>query len=287
MSTWDRIQALPLWLLAPMAAAFGVILWRGWLRPDALRDAPSRKIGFSPTDLLVAAGLMLTGMSLGSLVVARFVDAPLTTFMGAAIAAQLLGSGLPVLYLGVRAATQDRGLRRIGYVPTRPVRDVSVGVVASVLAPAIVFGVMVLGAIVGALFGYDAPQLAHTLLTRLRDDGTTSGAAMVVLSAVVVAPILEEALYRGLWQSMIVEGLGERLRWPAVMIAATIFMAVHIGAVDVQALPALWALGVMLGWLYERTGSLLPGILVHMAFNAINIGFVLLFVEPAAPPPVT
>jgi len=38
-----------------------------------------------------------------------------------------------------------------------------------------------------------------------------------------------------------------------------------------QVLPSLFVLAVVLGWLYERTGSLLPSVLVHMGFNAINI----------------
>jgi membrane protease YdiL (CAAX protease family) len=40
-------------------------------------------------------------------------------------------------------------------------------------------------------------------------------------------------------------------------------------------LPGLLVLGVVLGWLYERSGSLLPCVLVHAGFNALNIAMVL------------
>jgi len=278
MSRLDQLRLLPLWLLAPLLAAAGAIVWRGWLAPDALRDAPSRRLGLGATDLLVAAGLMLTGMSLGSLVVMRVKDAPLPTYLIATMAAQMLGLGLPALYLALRAARETRGLARIGYVPTRPGRDVKLGLLGAVLALMIVPGVILLGAIVGVLLGHEPATIAHDLLVRLRDSDSALGAVLLVVSAGLLAPLLEEAVYRGLWQSMLVETLGEDRRWLAVMVAALIFAAMHLGGtVDGQALPALWVLGVLLGWLYERTGSLLPGVIVHAAFNVFNISYVLLF----------
>jgi membrane protease YdiL (CAAX protease family) len=49
-----------------------------------------------------------------------------------------------------------------------------------------------------------------------------------------------------------------------------------------QGLIPLFVLGITFGYLYERTGSLLPPILAHAIFNAANIGIAL--VIPDLPP---
>jgi membrane protease YdiL (CAAX protease family) len=41
-------------------------------------------------------------------------------------------------------------------------------------------------------------------------------------------------------------------------------------------LPGLLVLAVVLGWLYERWGSLLPCVLVHALFNSGNCALALL-----------
>jgi membrane protease YdiL (CAAX protease family) len=88
-------------------------------------------------------------------------------------------------------------------------------------------------------------------------------------------------VYRGLLQSILIEALDDH-RWVALILTGAIFMSVHTGSVAWQALPALWAFGILLGWVYERTGSLLPCILIHAVFNAWNVGYVLFFVPPAS-----
>ena len=62
-----------------------------------------------------------------------------------------------------------------------------------------------------------------------------------------------------------------RNRWLVVLSAAALFALIHLGPqVAWQGLPVLFVLGIFLGWLYERTGSLWPGIVLHAGFNAIN-----------------
>ena len=43
----------------------------------------------------------------------------------------------------------------------------------------------------------------------------------------------------------------------------------------------LLVLGLVLGWMYERTGSLWPGIVLHTGFNALNIVLALAATIPA------
>lgn len=111
-----------------------------------------------------------------------------------------------------------------------------------------------------------APSAAlptHSTLSAL--DETTSPAVQwgLWLGAALVAPVCEELFFRGLLQTFLVKELGSRTR--AVLIAAMLFALVHLSVV--QTLPALFLMGILLGVLYERTGSLVAVILVHSLFN--------------------
>ncbi len=81
--------------------------------------------------------------------------------------------------------------------------------------------------------------------------------------AAVVAPVAEELFFRGLLQTFFVRLFGSR--WAAVLFASTLFGLVHYPYP--HTVPALIMLGVVLGYSYERTGSLLPPIVIHALFN--------------------
>jgi uncharacterized protein len=77
-----------------------------------------------------------------------------------------------------------------------------------------------------------------------------------------VAPFAEELLFRGLGFSL----LRRFGRWPAILAIGVAFALYH-GLV--QALPELALFGCALAWLRSKTGSVLPGMLLHGAFNAV------------------
>lgn len=85
-----------------------------------------------------------------------------------------------------------------------------------------------------------------------------------VLSIALLAPILEELLFRGAIQGRLQEA-GLR-PWYAILIASLIFGVVHMNPAQI---PFAFLLGVMFGWLYYRTGSLLPGIIGHVLNNSV------------------
>ena len=85
-----------------------------------------------------------------------------------------------------------------------------------------------------------------------------------VLSIALLAPILEELLFRGAIQGRLQEaGLHP---WHAILISSFIFGVVHMNPAQI---PFAFLLGAMFGWLYYRTRSLLPGIIGHVLNNSI------------------
>ncbi|HET7589417.1 MAG TPA: CPBP family intramembrane glutamic endopeptidase [Solirubrobacterales bacterium] len=86
-----------------------------------------------------------------------------------------------------------------------------------------------------------------------------------VLLIVIAAPISEEVCFRG----MLFGGLRRDLsRIPAALVAGLVFGALH-ATTGVTAVPPLIFLGFVLCLLYERTGSIVPGILLHALNNAV------------------
>jgi membrane protease YdiL (CAAX protease family) len=61
----------------------------------------------------------------------------------------------------------------------------------------------------------------------------------------------------------------------AIIVTAVLFAAVHFP--QPQSIPAIFLLALGLGYAYERTGSLVAPIVMHMIFNAVNM---LIFMVP-------
>jgi membrane protease YdiL (CAAX protease family) len=91
---------------------------------------------------------------------------------------------------------------------------------------------------------------------------TLSNQAMLFLAVAVIAPLLEELLFRGLLQTALMKHFP---LWGAISAAAVVFALVHG---QVYAFPALFAMGAVFGLLYHKTGSLRVTILAHALNNA-------------------
>ena len=92
---------------------------------------------------------------------------------------------------------------------------------------------------------------------------------LLAAALVLAAPIIEEVMYRGLLQQVIVS-VGIR-RWPAIIITSVFFALMHIDAAQPHAVLALFVLSLGFGLVYERTGRLLAPIVMHALFNAANL----------------
>jgi membrane protease YdiL (CAAX protease family) len=89
------------------------------------------------------------------------------------------------------------------------------------------------------------------------------------ISALVVAPFAEEAFFRGILQT----ALNHVVHHPiaTVLLTAMLFGLSHMA--QPQAVPALIVLGIALGYVYERSGSLVAPVTLHVLFNLKNMIF--------------
>jgi hypothetical protein len=86
--------------------------------------------------------------------------------------------------------------------------------------------------------------------------------ALLFFAGAILAPIVEELVFRGLLQTALAKKLPV---WAAILIASSIFGAMHL---DFYATPVLVMMGVVFGILYHVTGSLRVTILLHVMNNA-------------------
>jgi membrane protease YdiL (CAAX protease family) len=90
--------------------------------------------------------------------------------------------------------------------------------------------------------------------------------ALIVFTAVVVVPFVEELIFRGMIQTMLRSYITRP--WPAIFLASLIFIIFHANP---EHWFALFALSICLGYTYEKSGSLFRPIFVHALFNAMSV----------------
>ena len=82
----------------------------------------------------------------------------------------------------------------------------------------------------------------------------------------ILAPLAEEIVFRGAILRTLLGMMSRKNHWVAIIISAALFGAVHGNAA--QFVNAL-LMGLLLGWMYYRTKSLVPGILMHWVNNTM------------------
>ena len=88
----------------------------------------------------------------------------------------------------------------------------------------------------------------------------------------LLAPLSEEIVLRGavlrsLLNKPLLAGRSERANaWTAIAISALFFALIHFNPAQ---MPHAFTIGLLLGWMYWRTGSILPGVAYHWANNSM------------------
>ncbi|MGD9735899.1 MAG: lysostaphin resistance A-like protein [Solirubrobacterales bacterium] len=201
--------------------------------------------------LALVAGLML---AIPFSIIGNNADGDLTTFGNVGVqAATELGFLLVPMAVAAwhGAATLALILARLGVRRFRPVTALK-WVGATILA------YLVFNAVYVAVFGEPHQE----------DIAEGFGAVPVqVLLIVILAPLSEEICFRG----MLYGGLRTRLPVvPAALVGGLVFGGLH-ALTGISAVPPLVVFGFLLCLLYEKTGSVVPGILLHMLNNSVAL----------------
>jgi len=252
----------------------GGLLFRGQLREKALALGPERDL--SQTHAVYHLGAMgviayvFLKLALGGMSRSEW-----------STAIDLLPMIMVGLLIG-RMVRVDAGFRRVGLVPRHPTRDLRWAALAVPVALGLASVASLIAVTISAMLKQPTDQVAHETLRLLRDEFSLTLLITVILSAVILGPVIEEIVFRGILQTSLVQLTGGR-RWPALILTAGLFSITHWWViVSWQALLPLFVLGLVFGYVYERTGSLLTAVLTHAGFNAMNVAISLAIPMDAA-----
>lgn len=89
------------------------------------------------------------------------------------------------------------------------------------------------------------------------------------ISGCLLAPLVEEAIFRGAIERRLLEK--DWNPWFAIVISAILFAIPHFSLYTLF----FSCFGILVGWLYYRTRCIWPGILIHTLYN--SLAFVMIF----------
>jgi len=240
-----------------------------------MTDGPSPSIALVIALTLAVGGLVVSG-----------VTGLLGTFGGALVGAGTNPDAAVPVLVGVALAASEAGFVVVGYAFRRTADGSDLGIdwigrpsardaVLTVGTTAVLVAFNRVAFAVGSLLGVD-PTTAVSTPEEL------SVAVLVFLIPAMlfaVAPA-EEYLFRGVIQGYLRQSFSARgaIGWGAVLFALVhlpnLVVAPESGVVSI---PVWLVIGLVLGWLYERTGALLVPVAVHGLYNVAVIW--LLFAE--------
>ena len=123
-------------------------------------------------------------------------------------------------------------------------------------------GVAAIGVVIPSVWLQEQmPALPDTAGETLQKIISTPGGYFVIA---LLAPVVEEVVFRGAILRKLLSGM--RSKWGAICISAILFALIHFNPAQI---PHAFLMGLLMGWLYMRTGSIMPGVVFHWANNTV------------------
>ncbi|NQT32183.1 MAG: CPBP family intramembrane metalloprotease [Candidatus Omnitrophica bacterium] len=168
----------------------------------------------------------------------------------------VIGIGV-ILYFIVRKYGQN--IKALGLTMKGVVSSIFYAVVGYIFIVPVLIGVMLLTFFIAKLIGYEPP--VQPIVQVFMEEKTTSVLWLSVLFAAIFGPIAEEIFFRGFMYSAIKKKFGI---FGAMLITSALFSLLHTHIVGFF---SIMVLGMLLAYLYEKTGSLVSSITVHIIHN--------------------
>lgn len=262
MTATETLTAVPAWLAVAAAAAVaaslavaGLILRRIRRGLPLIVPTPNRPVPWEGND--VALVVLVYFAAAGLAASASGPNPGVEPLLAVNVAINAAVTLLAIAWLRLRGADWFD----LGLAPLRVPRDLALAVAgwAFVLAP-----LLALAAALNSLVAYD-----HPVVSLLTQDRSLRAVGTVVAAAVVAAPIAEELFFRRILLGWLDARLPSAGGSAAIVVSAAAFALAHQG--QGLAFVPLFPLGIVLGFIAHRTGSIVPCILLHAFFNAVSV----------------
>lgn len=156
------------------------------------------------------------------------------------------------------------GLKNLGIIWTRWRRGSFKGIVCYLGFIPVLVLLTSIGLVFCGIFGIDPEP--HPLVDILKKERSLIYIYYLVITAVIIAPVFEEILFRGLFYQSLKKRFGF---FTAAITSSVFFSFLHFNTA--QFLPVL-GLGVLFCFVFEYTGSLIPSIILHILNNGFFLG---------------
>ncbi len=252
----------------------GIALLSAWLLQTslgrkALVGAPERRNRMAPYTPFIPFFIWLVGISMMQSVADMFagsLNGWQSDFLNNLVFCTGAVLSIVVMLILAQLDFVD-GLRGLGLRLKTIPKDAALAFANLLAVWPLVLAMIVATTSVGKMLqGQDFEMPQHQELQLISESTAIPLRVLIVFLAVVVAPLLEEMLFRGLFQTMIRSYLEQP--WLAIVITSGIFASVHQ---NVTHWPALFMLAMGLGYAYEKSGSLWRPIFMHALFNGVAI----------------
>ncbi len=177
----------------------------------------------------------------------------------------LLLLGFIVYFVRVK---YSQGLAALGLKFKDTAKNIALAILSYIAFLPLLILVLLIVVMIAAIFNYQPPQQAifKLFLQEKRFWFLIYSTTIVVL----LGPVVEEVFFRAFAYNAL------KKRWGvprAMALTAVVFAALHgtlIGFLPIA------ALGFLLVYMYEKTGSLIPSITIHILHNGLMVGFLFL-----------
>ncbi len=141
----------------------------------------------------------------------------------------------------------------------------------------LIYGLVAFGAVLLPIIGINVtlnlifdPQNEHPILAMLKNGTPPTHVWLTsILAAVMVAPVVEEFVFRGIFQGYLEKRFGSE-SWTPILVSSVCFAAVHYNGDSPAPSPALFV-ALALCLLYRLTHPLRSCIVLHFCLNAMSI----------------
>lgn len=255
----------------------GLILFACWLLDTslgrkALADSLPRRNSMPPYLPLVPLMLWFGGVAMGVVLVQKLTPGLLDwqkIFRDHLVMS--IGAVVTIAAMMFLAHVHfHRGLKGFGLNIRTIVKDFFMAIVNLLAAWPIMMAAITMTLFFAKLIsGADYELQQHQQLEMITEYPQLPLRVMIVVLAVIIGPLLEEMLFRGFIQTTMRSFFNIRnSAWPAIAASSAFFALMHA---DPGHWPALFVLGVCLGYSYEKSGSLFRPIFIHIFFNASSV----------------
>lgn len=107
--------------------------------------------------------------------------------------------------------------------------------------------------------------------------GSLDQPALLLITGMVFAPLFEEMIFRG----FLFAGLRQKMGWGwAALVSSAIFGAGHL---SIAAFIPTFSLGLLFTYLYQRSNSIWPGIIIHTLINSFSLCALMALMQSGIP----